>query len=121
MVNTSLLHSDGGRSARLVALGRDNHVVGGSHLEASIFPSIEMVLRGDGTAHAVVGADRPVLVEGGSAFDRRRILAGGLVDLVGAVVGLHGAELLGAGGRIVGAERFNNVILDQRVLGPAVD
>lgn len=80
-----------------------------------------MVPNVDGAAGAVVSAHRPVLVKGGRSDD------GGLVDslravnVVDAAVRRHLAQLGGAGGWVVGSKVLNNVVLDQRVLGPTVD
>lgn len=115
------LNGDGGRSAALVSLGSDDLVVVGAELETGLSPSVEVGLDVDGSANAVVLADGPELVEGGSSLDGRLIHTSGLENVVGAVVGLDGSELFGSGGGIVGAEALNDVVLDERVLGPAVD
>ena len=75
----------------------------------------------DGAAGAVLLADGPVLLEGGGTLDGRLVGAGGLEEGVGAAVDLGGANGGGGGGRVVGAEGLNDVELDQRALGPAVE
>ena len=75
----------------------------------------------DGTAGAVLLADGPVLLEGGGALDGRLVGAGGLEESVGAAVDLGGADGGGGGGRVVGTEGLDDVELDQRALGPAVE
>jgi hypothetical protein len=77
--------------------------------------------RGDGAAGAQALADGPVLREGGGALDRRLVGPCGLVDGVGPVVAVDGAQLRQPGRGVVGAVRLGDVVLDQRVLGPAVD
>jgi len=75
----------------------------------------------DGAAGAVLLADGPELLEGGGTLDGRLVGAGGLEEGVGAAVDLGGANGGGGGGRVVGAEGLNDVELDQRALGPAVE
>lgn len=75
----------------------------------------------DGTGSAVLGADGPVLLESGGALDRRLLGAGGLEEGVGAAVDLSGADGAGARRRIVAAEGLDDVELDERALGPAVE
>lgn len=79
-----------------------------------------MVAGGDGSADALLSANRPVLLEGLGALDRRRVGARANVDVVGCAVARNLALLLAAAGGVVRAERLNDVVLDQRVLGPAV-
>ena len=75
----------------------------------------------DGAAGAVLLADGPVLLEGGGALNGRLVGAGGLEESVGAAVDLGSADGGGGGGRVVGTEGLNDVELDQRALGPAVE
>lgn len=75
----------------------------------------------DGAASAVLSADRPVLLEGRGALDRRLVLTSRLEESVGAAIDLGRAQGAGAGGRIVAAEGLDNVELDERALGPAVE
>ena len=92
-----------------------------AQLETGTGPGVEVVAHGDGTTGALLLADRPVLVEGGGAIDGRLVVAGGLVDVVGGAVGGDGSETLGTGRRVVGAKVLDDVVLDERVAGPAVD
>lgn len=55
------------------------------------------------------------------SFNRWLVDALGLVDVVGASVGLDGAAPLGARGRVVRPEGLDDVVLDQRAPCPAVD
>lgn len=75
----------------------------------------------DGAAGAVLLADSPVLLEGGGTLNRGLVGAGGLEKGVGAAVDLGRADGGGGGGRVVGAEGLDDVELDQRGLGPAVE
>lgn len=115
------LDGDGGGSAALVSLSGHNLVVVAAELETGLSPSVEVGLNIDGSANTMVGADGPELVEGSGSLDGWLLDTGGLVDVVGAAVGLDGAELVSAGGWVVGAEAVDDVVFDQGVLGPAVD
>ena len=109
------------RPRALVPLGRHNHVVPAAQVEvALLLPLVEMLARVDGAADTLDPADRPVLVKGRSALDGRLVDALGLVDVIGAAIVLDGAELLRSRRGIVRAVRLDDVVLDQRVLGPAV-
>lgn len=84
-------------------------------------PGVEVVGRGDRTGLAVVATDRPVLGESGCTLDRRLIDTLGGQDVVGAAVRDNSTLLGGTRGRVVSAEALDDVVLDERVLGPAVD
>ena len=55
--------------------------------QAVRLPGVDVVLESDGTAGTLALANREVLVESGSALDRRCVGAGGLVNVVDATVG----------------------------------
>lgn len=93
----------------------------GTELHALGSPGVEVGLHVDGTRAALVLANRPVLVEGLGAVDGGLVDTLGLGDLVRGAVRGNGALDCGVGGGVVGAEVLNNVVLDQRVAGPAVD
>lgn len=59
---------------------------------------------------------RPELLEGGRTLDRRLVVPGRLQDPVGAAVDIDGANILGGAAGIVGAEGFDNVVLDLRAV-----
>lgn len=80
-----------------------------------------MVLSGDSSTDTALSAHGPVLLEGGSALDRVGVLTGGLVDLVGSVVAVDGAELSQARGGVVVTVLVDDVEFDQGRGGPAVD
>lgn len=84
-------------------------------------PSVEVVGRVDRAAGAVVAADRPVLVKGGSSNDGRLVDTLSSVDVVGAAVRCHLTQLGGTSGWVVGSKVLDDVVLDEGVLGPAVD
>ena len=75
----------------------------------------------DGAAGAVLAADGPVLLEGRGALDRGLVLAGRLEERVGAAVDLGRADGGRGRGGVVAAEGLDDVELDERRLGPAVE
>jgi hypothetical protein len=79
-----------------------------------------MVSGGNGSADALLTANRPVLLEGLGTLDGRRVGAGADVDVVVCAVASNLTLLLAAAGGVVRAERLDDVVLDQGVLGPAV-
>jgi len=93
----------------------------GTQSQTSFSPGIEVVLDGDAAADTVVLADGPVLIEGRGALNGRRVHTSGLVNLIGAAVALDAADLGGAAGGVVVAVTFDDVVLDKRVLGPAIE
>lgn len=84
-------------------------------------PSVEVSASVDGTTRALVRTDGPVLVEGAGALDGGGVVTGALEDLVVGAVDVDGALAGGAGGGVVGAEVLDDVVLNERVAGPAVD
>jgi hypothetical protein len=80
-----------------------------------------MIRRCNGPADTLLLADGPVLLEGPGALDRRLVDAGAREDFVRATVR---RKLALGRPRLVGREvgvRLDDVVLDQRVSGPAVD
>jgi hypothetical protein len=75
----------------------------------------------DRAAGAVVGADRPVLLEGRGALDRGLVLARGLEERVGGAVDVGAADCAGGRGGVVAAEGLDDVELDEGGFGPAVE
>lgn len=63
----------------------------------------------------------PKLLDGLRAVDARRVGVRRGVYVVDAAVGCDGAFLGGTGGRVVGAEAVDDVVLDERLAGPSVD
>lgn len=104
-----------------VSLGSNNLVVVRSKLHALGGPGVKVSLHVHGTRAALVGADRPVLLEGLGAVDGGLVGALGLRDLVRGAVSGQGALYGRLGRGVVGAEVLDDVVLDQRVAGPAVD
>jgi hypothetical protein len=80
-----------------------------------------MSLHIDASAGTLVLANRPVLLKGLGAINGRLISAGRLGDLIAGSIGGQGTLVAGLGRGVVGAEILDNVVLDQRVAGPAVD
>src|SRR5690606_14025547 len=109
---------DGGATAALVALGRQDLVVVAAQVQAGPGPRVEVVADGDGAAGPLLLAHAPELLERPGALDGGRVVPPGLVDVVRAAVG-GDCALVGAGGP-VGAPALDDVVLDQRVPGPAV-
>jgi hypothetical protein len=93
----------------------------GAQFETGLLPGPEVGRHVDGTAGALVDADRPVLVKGSGALDRGLVDALGLVDVVDRAVDGDAAETGGARRGVVGAEVLDDVVLDEGVAGPTVD
>jgi hypothetical protein len=115
------LDGDGTVTAALVTLRGHNLVVVGAEREASLGPGVEVGADIDRARGAVALADGPELVKGAGALDGGLVDARRLGDRVGAAVLLERAERLGVGRGVIVAERLDDVVLDQRVLGPPVD
>jgi hypothetical protein len=90
-------------------------------LQALGGPSIEVSLHVDRSAGALVLTNRPVLLKGRGAIDRRLVGTGSLRNLVVAAVNVDRTLVLGVGRRVVGTKVLNDIVLDERVAGPAVD
>lgn len=117
----ALPNSNGCRPAAVVTLSGDNLVVEGAQVHPQGCPCVEVVARCNATTGPFVPANRPVLLESGCPNNRRRIHTCGLVDVVSRPVAGDLAFLGGTSGGVVGAEVFDNVVLDEWCLGPAVD
>jgi len=61
------------------------------------------------------------LLEGSSTDDGWLVGTSGLVDVVDGTIAGYGSLLGGTTGWVVGSEVLDDVVLDQRVLGPSVD
>ena len=86
-----------------------------------ILPLVKVIPGRYRAADPLFGPHRPVLLERSSALNGRLLVARALKDLVGPIVG--GKVALGRPG-LVGRElavRLDDVVLDERVLRPAVD
>jgi hypothetical protein len=115
------VNGDGSTSGAEVSLCSHNLVVVLTELHALAGPRIEVSLHVDASAGALVLANRPVLLKGRGAVNRRLVGAGALRNLVRGAVGGDGALVLRLRRRVVRAEVLDNVVLDERVAGPAVD
>lgn len=84
------------------------------HLQPRILPRLEVIPRRDGASHPVRSTNRPELVEGRRALDRRFIDALLGHDLVLAPVARHVALHLGLGvvRGLVRAVGLDDVVLD---------
>lgn len=93
-----------------------------AQIQSRLLPRRKVVGERDrASAGPLVHAVGDVLPEGGGARDGGLVDLLVLPDLVGAAVGLEGAQLLALGrpGAVGGVLLY--VVLDQRVAGPAVD
>lgn len=113
-------NGDGSRATAKVSLGSDDLVVVSAEVQTDLGPGVKVRSRVDGAAGALVAADGPVLLKGGRANDGGLVGAGADVDVVDAAVARHLALLASSRRRVVGAKVFDNVVLDERVLGPSV-
>lgn len=105
----------------MVALSGDNHVVVTAESHAGFRPGVKVV-PGRHVAAGVLGlAHGPELVEGGGSSNRRLVDPLVCVEVVSAAVAGHCALLCRALRRVVVAKVLEDVVLHERVLGPAVD
>lgn len=88
--------------------------------QAERLPRSNVVGKGNGAASALALAHADVLVERRRALDARGVGAGRLVDVIGTAIAGHCAQLLAGRARVVRAVRLDDVVLDQRGGGPAV-
>lgn len=105
----------------LVRLSGHDHVVVLAKGHSRRLPRVEEDLRVHCAADALLVADGPVLLEGGRAVDRGLVRARALVQRVAAVWGVDVAPVLARAAGVVLAVVLDDVVLDQRVAGPAVD
>lgn len=112
---------DSRAAAGEVPLGGNDLVVVSSESEASSGPGVEVVGHVDRATGALALADAPVLVKGSSAVDRGLVDTSRLVDAVGSAIAGEGAHLGSTGRGVVGAKVLDDVVLDERAPGPAVD
>lgn len=117
----SSLDSDAGGSTALITLSGNYHIVMGAKRHAMRGPGVKMVARGHRATDSMRCANRPVLRESLSTVDRRSVDTSRRVDVVGAAIRLNGPLEFTAGAGIVRAKTLNNVVLDERVAGPAVN
>ncbi|KAI6749554.1 hypothetical protein HG530_014968 [Fusarium avenaceum] len=113
--------SHGGLARAVVALDGKDLVVVVSEVKTNVLPGLEVSTGADGTAGALAATDGPELLEGLVALDGRSVGTGADVDVVDGTIDGDLTLLAGAGRGVVGAEALNDVVLNQRVAGPAVD
>ena len=90
--------------------------------ETSLGPGVEVSTGVDGSAGSLVAADGPVLLEGlAVTLDGRSTVASADSNVVDGSVDVDLTLLLSTGRGVVGAEVLDDVVLDERVAGPAVD
>ena len=111
-----------GRARAVVTLNSKDLVVVGTKVEADVLPGLEVSTGVDGSAGSLVTADGPVLLEGlAVTLDGRSTVASADSNVVDGSVDVDLTLLLSTGRGIVGAEVLDDVVLDERVAGPAVD
>lgn len=115
------MDGNGGGARALVSLRGENLVVERAHGHSMALPRVEVVSGVDRSAGAVALANGPVLVEGSGSLDRRRVHALGPVDVVGAAIRRHGANMCQPSGGVIRAEVVADVVLHERVGGPPVE
>lgn len=80
-----------------------------------------MVLHGNGTTNTLLSTNGPVLLEGASTIDGRLVGASRDVEVVLTTIGGDASLVLGPAAGVVGAIRFNDIVLNKRVASPAID
>lgn len=111
-----------GISAAVITLSGDNLVVMVAvDVQPGSAPRIEVAAGLHGAARALVDADGPVLVKGADTVNARLFVTGALAKSIGAAVAGHCAQIAGSGRRVVGPEILDDIVLNERVAGPAVD
>jgi hypothetical protein len=114
--------SHGSLARALVTLNSKDLVVVASQAQASLSPGVEVSTGVDGSAGSLVAADGPVLLEGlAVTLDGRSTVASADSNVIDGSVNVDLTLLLSTGRGVVGAEVLNDVVLDERVAGPAVD
>lgn len=114
-------NGDLGRSTALIPLGCHDLIVKSSQLHTQLAPRIEMISSCDRASDSLSTSDTKVLLKGSSSNNRRSIGTCVFVDVVDSSVRSHSPFGGQARRGIVRAVRFDNVVLDQRRFGPAVD
>lgn len=84
-------------------------------------PRIKMGLDIHTPARAVTLTNRPILLKGGSANNRRLIRTCSFENVVDGAVNGYGAFFGSARGWVVGAVAFDDVVFYEGGFGPAVD
>ena len=94
----------------------------GSQLEAQLCPSVEVALRGHSSAAgSLVDSVADVLREGGGADNGRLVDLGVLPDVVAGAIASHRADLSALSGAGAVAGVLLDVVLNERILSPAID
>ena len=122
----TLADGKSGGTAALVTLSGDDHVVVLAKLHAELVPGIEVLANINrarkSSARRLLGvADRPVLLKGRGSLDGGLVGTGGLEDIIRSTIDGDGALLGGGAGWVVAAVALDDVVLDERVGGPAVE
>ncbi|CAF3503341.1 unnamed protein product [Fusarium graminearum] len=114
--------SHGSLARALVTLNSKDLVVVASEAETSLGPGVEVSTGVDGSAGSFVAADGPVLLEGlAVTLDGRSTVASADSNVVDGSIDVDLTLLLSTGRGVVGAEVLDDVVLNERVAGPAVN
>ena len=117
----SLADSEISRASAEVAFDSNDLVVVGAKLHAEAGPGVEVVGESDGSGRALVAADRPELLESAGALDGGGVVALVGVDIVGVAIGGDRTFLSSTTAWVESTEVLNDVVLNERISGPAVD
>lgn len=114
-------NGDAGRSTAEVSLSGNNLVVVSAQVQSDLGPRVKVGASVDGSAGALILTDRPVLLKGAGTLDGWLVGTGAHEDIVNGSVGGDGTLPLGTLRGVVCAEIFDDIVLNKRVLCPAVD
>jgi hypothetical protein len=105
----------------MITLRRNNHIIMVPKRQSRLSPSIEMRSHVDSATNTLRLPDGPILIKARSTHNGRRIGTAVQIDVVRRAVDSDAAFQLSASGWVISAEGLDDVVLDERVLGPAVN
>ena len=105
----------------MVSLGGEDLVVVATKGKTVLLPCVEVCADINGSADSLLLPDAPELGEGTGSLNGWLVVAHRLEDVVGAPIDVDGALLLSSRRRVVAAPGLDDVVLDEGVLGPAVE
>ncbi len=118
---TAWAHSHRWRSAAIVPLSSEDHIIKRAHLQSSLSPCGEMVGSRDGSTRTLWGTDWPILVEGGCALDRRFINSLALIYVVCSSITGESTLIRATGTGVIGSVRLGDIELYKGVGGPSIN
>lgn len=80
-----------------------------------------MVSRSDIAANPLLRAHRPKLIEGRATHNRRLVNPLRLIDIISSAITLDSSALLGPAAGVIRPIALNDIVLDQRILGPPIE